>query len=330
MKNFTPFLFGNIPNWKLTMMSAAKSAAKKILPGCLLLYLACAYGQNSDSLGAASALAQTDIEFKSYIEESRVPANRQVVFHLELSWTGDMKRYQFTRIPQPGLTNLLLEMSSSSNKLETLPSGQTRSIKRISYQLSPLEMGMAYIDAVEVAYRDIVTGEDSRLFSQRMEIKIIEPVAEGRSRLEALIYIVLLILFSGTIAYFLVLYVRKRRSHRSLEEAETSPAERYHGRLAREIDPKSANLNEMTEQMSKLFREYLAEEFQIRTTESNLENMLERLKSAGVAAADITKLAELFQKLDVIKFAGSSVNPAEFSLLHSTIEDFLLQRKQLG
>lgn len=306
------------------------SAAKKILPGCLLLYMACVYGQNADSLGAASAPAPTDIEFKSYIEESRVPVNRQVVFHLELSWTGDMKRYQFTRIPQPVLTNLLLEMSSSSNKLETLPSGQTRSIKRISYQLSPLEMGMAYIDAVEVAYRDILTGEDSRLFSQRMEIRIIEPVAEGRSKLEALIYIVLLILFSGTIAYFLVLYVRKRRPRRSPESTEVSPAERYHGRLAREIDPKSANLSEMTDRMSKLFREYLAEEFQIRTTESNIENMLEQLKSAGVTAADITKLTELFQKLDVIKFAGSSVNPAEFSLLYGTIENFLVQRKQLG
>lgn len=306
------------------------SAAKKILPGCLLLYFACVYGQNTDSTGAAPSPAPTDIEFKSYIEESRVPVNRQVVFHLELSWTGDMKRYQFTRIPQPVLTNLLLEMSSSSNKLETLPSGQTRSIKRISYQLSPLEMGMAYIDAVEVAYRDILTGEDSRLFAQRMEIRIVEPVAEGRSDLEALIYIVLLTLFSGTIAYFLILYFRKRRSQGAPEAAETSPAERYHDRLAREIDPKSANLGEMTERMWKLFREYLAEEFQIRTTESNVETILERLKSAGVPAADITNLAELFRKLDVIKFAGSSVNPAEFSLLYGTIETFLVQRKQLG
>lgn len=305
-------------------------AAKKILPACLLLYVACGYGQNTDSLSAASVPAPTDIEFKSYIEESQVPANRQVVFHLELSWTGDMKRYQFTRIPQPVLTNLLLEMSSSSNKLETLPSGQTRSIKRISYQLSPLEMGMAYIDAVEVAYRDILTGEDSRLFSQRMEIKIIEPIAEGRSKLEALIYVVLLILFSGTIAYFLILYVRKRKDNRSLEHTETSPAERYHDRLAREIDPKGANLSEMTGRMSKLFREYLAEDFQIRTTESNVDAILERLQSAGVEAADIRKLTELFRKLDVIKFAGSSVDPAEFSLLYRTIEDFLVQRKQLG
>ncbi|MCB9087705.1 MAG: hypothetical protein H6628_05295 [Calditrichae bacterium] len=300
------------------MMFAAKKSSRHAC--CCMLPVGT--GKIPTALAQHPHTAPTDIEFKSYIEESRVPANRQVVFHLELSWTGDMKRYQFTRIPQPVLTNLLLEMSSSSNKLETLPSGQTRSIKRISYQLSPLEMGMAYIDAVEVAYRDILTGEDSRLFSQRMEIKIIEPVAEGRSKLEALIYVVLLILFSGTIAYFLILYVRKRKDNRSLEHTETSPAERYHDRLAREIDPKGANLSEMTGRMSKLFREYLAEDFQIRTTESNVDAILERLQSAGVEAADIRKLTELFRKLDVIKFAGSSVDPAEFSLLCRTIEDF--------
>ena len=43
---------------------------------------------------------------------------------------------------------------------------------------------------------------------------------------------------------------------------------------------------------------------------------------------DIDKLAEVFQKLDEIKFTGKLIDPSEFTNVYGTIEDFLLRRKQ--
>lgn len=269
------------------------------------------------------------IELRTYLDSPRVPLNRAVVFHVELSWIGDMSRYQITEIPQPVLTNLLLEGSGSSNRLEPLPDGRFRSTKSLTFQLKPIELGMAYIDGLVIKYRDTMTGETDALHSQRVMVEVIDPVPDGSmGGVWAAIYVVLLGIFAAAILYFGVLYFKRRKEARQARQPKVSLAEQYLKRLAQEVDPKGTNLNEMVVLLSKIFREYLAREFRIPAREASSEELYRHLSDAGVEENDLQRLRELFNKLDVIKFAGAEVDPAEFSLIYGTVEAFLVRRKK--
>ncbi len=270
------------------------------------------------------------IEFRAYVEQSRVPLNQKVVFHVELSWIGPLDRYAIQPLEQPILTNLLMEGSGAANRLIPLADGKYRSVKTITYQFRPMEMGMAYIDGILVQYRDRVTGEEDQLQSQRIMVEIVEPVAEGGKHVRALIYIVLLVLFFGTVAYFVVQFVRRRRQPESESPAAAVPlAERYLTKIGQEVDPRSTNLAEMTRRLSRLFREYLAREFECSTLEASTAEILAHLREKNLDQLEMSRLESVFLKLDEIKFAGKRVEPAEFMEIYGTIEAFLNKRKEM-
>lgn len=283
---------------------------------------------NADTLNA-SANQPSTIELKTYLKRSSVPLNRSVEFHLELSWIGDMSRYQIIQIPQPVLTNLVMEGSGSANRLEELGGGQYRSTKSITYKLTPLAIGMAYIDGLEVKYRDQKTGEVDALYSQRMSVQITDALPdESGSSFLAIIYIVLLGVFFVSVLYFLALFFKRRKQAKSAVEPEIPLAERYLKKLSHEVDPKGANLSEMTVQLSRVFREYLANEYNITTREASTKEIVSHLKAAGVNEAELRRVEELFEKLDVVKFAGGEVDPTEFSNMYGIVENFLYERKK--
>jgi hypothetical protein len=188
---------------------------------------------------------------------------------------------------------------------------------------------MAYINGLEINYRDTKTNEMDVLFSQRLQIKITEALPEKSGGVKALIYIVLLVIFFGAVIYFLFMFFKKRKSVKTVDEPVISLAEQFLQKLSQHVDPKGTNLPEMTVQMSKVFREYLSREFEIHPTMSDANEILERLRASGVEETQLNKLGELFQKLDMIKFAGGAVNPPEFSNMYGIIENFLMERKKL-
>ncbi len=285
---------------------------------------------HSDSLTAADSSRQGvhQIQLRTYVEESRVPLNRPVIFHLEVSWLGDLSDYQIDLTTQPILTNLLLEGSGAENRLEPLPNGEHRAVKSITYRFKPLEMGMAYIDGLVVKYTDRVTGQENELKSQRIMIEITEPVDEaGSGHGKAIIYSVLLLLFFALLLYGVVMYFRKRKEASSPEAPVISIPEKFLTRLSQEVDPRGTNLAEMTQRLSRIFREYLDQDFGIPARELSTRELLRELEKLGLEDSELTKLKDVLQRLDLIKFAGKNVDPAEFTGIYGAIENFLLKRK---
>lgn len=283
-----------------------------------------------DSLSAVHP-KDTIIEFKTYLESSQVPLNGMVIFYIELSWIDDMSRFHIAPIPTPHLTNLTMEGSGSSYKLSPLPNGAYKSVKTFTYQFRPLGMGMAYIDGLEIKYTDTVTGKSDILYSNRMMIKITEPLPENSTGMAlSIIYLVLLTIFALTIIYFGIKYVQKRKGAQKRSQQSVMPiAEQYLKQLSQEIDPKGANLNEMTNRLSKIFREFLSVEFHLPAGVVAGKEICEQLAAEGVAEGDIKRLNELFEQMDMIKFGGEEITPNEFSHIYTIVEDFLVQRKQV-
>lgn len=287
----------------------------------------------SDSLNTANTpdslhAPSRQIELSTYVEKSRVPLNQPVIFHVHVSWIGELSDYKIDLVSQPILTNLLLEGSGAENRLEPLPNGKQRAIKSITYRFKPLEMGMAYIDGIVVKYTDAATGKADELKTQRIMIEVTEPVAEsGGVHGKAIIYGVLLVLFFGVLLYAVVLYFRKKKQHQDATVPVVSIPEKFLTRLAQEVDPRGTNLAEMTQRLSRIFREYLDQDFGIPAREMSTSELLTELEKLGLEAADYAKLKDVLQRLDMIKFAGKNVDPAEFTGIYGAIENFLLKRK---
>lgn len=285
------------------------------------------FSQPSDSL---ITHFDQNIKLNAYVEESKVPLNRLVNLRIELSWPGKLNRYQIEPVSQPILTNLLLEGSGSENRLVTRPDGSLQSIKAITYRLRPLEMGMAYIDGLVIRYVDRESGDEDNLSSQRIMVEILEALPEeGDHQFRAIVYILLLVIFFGIIAYFIFLYFRKRHLARRSAVPVISLAETCLNQLSQEVDPRGTNLDEMINRLSKIFREYLDREFKLPARELSNREIIEQLESIDIDKIDQQNLTAVFEKLDVIKFARKDIDPNEFSHIYGTIENFLLKRKQL-
>jgi hypothetical protein len=295
----------------------------------LLVFTFAISAQTIDSVNTNvhSDTEKVTIQLNTSVESSQVPLNRKVVYHVELSWIGDLSRFRIEPIEQPILTNLLLEGSGSSNKLEPVEDGKFRAVKTITYQFKPVELGMAYIDGLIIKYEDMETGEQNELQAQRVMIEILDPIDEGKGGgFKAVIYIALLFIFFGSMAFFLARYINKRKLNAEVLPQDVCFAQEYLTRISQDVDPKSNNLSEMTSLLSKIFREYLSKDFHISAREASSQEIIEQLRIKQIDETDLIKMRELFERLNLIKFAGEQVNPSEFSNIYGTIEAFLLKQ----
>jgi hypothetical protein len=130
------------------------------------------------------------------------------------------------------------------------------------------------------------------------------------------------------VAYFLFQFVKKRRMIREDGVPAVSLPETYLNRLAQEVDPRGTNLAEMIQRLSRIFKEYLENDFHIRIRELSTRELIARLNGLELEDTDKNNLSAVFEKLDQIKFARKDIDPAEFTNIYGTIEGFLLKRKQ--
>ncbi len=292
------------------------------------------FAQSNDTVNTADTTQYSlqeiqKIQLRTYVESSKVPQNRPVIFHVELSWPGDLSRYRIEPVSQPILTNLILEGSGSENRLEPLENGKFKAIKSLTYRFKPLEMGMAYIDGVTVKYVDSVTGKEDRLTSQRVMVEIVEPLPDqGQGGVKSFVFLFLIIAFLVILGYFLFMYFKKKKEARQAIEPVVPLSEIYLNRLAQEVDPRGTNLDEMVTRLSKIFREYLDQEYGIRSRESSTSEIIEQLQKIEMDESSRMNLEMVFKKLDLIKFAGKNIDPADFTNIYGTIETFLLKQKE--
>jgi len=275
--------------------------------------------------------AATDVRLRTFLEKDTVPLNKEVVYHVELSWQGTLQRYRILKAGEPVLTNLKLRGSGSSNRFFTDKQGRPHSLKTITYYFTPQGMGMAYIDGVIIQYADAKSGDKESLISQRLGVKIIEAVAGRESRLNAgqLVVFILLALFILLLGYFLYRYsVMRKRAKEEAREVPPTLEELYRQRLKEEVKNGAQRATGRFGVLSKLLRNYLREKFDLPavSTFSEIENHI----PAETVGADLhNKLKALYDRSELSKFAGEEISDTEFQLFYDTVE-LLLERMTSG
>lgn len=270
---------------------------------------------------AADSL-DTQIELRTYLEQDKVPLNREVVYQVELSWNGELNRYQIADISDPVVQNLTLRGSGSANKVLTDAQGRPRAVKRITYYFTPLEMGMAYVDGATIRYKDMVTGSNESLIAQRLGVEIVEPLEEpgsGPGAGKVAVYVLVLI-FLGSIGYVLIRYYQQRKLQlREQQKARQTLEDRYSEMLHRELEPDDHNLRGSLDRLIKFLNRYLKEKFELETN-SDFEDVEPLLRERGIRNDLLEKLKDLSEHAERARFAGEEIAASDVHLFYDSIE----------
>jgi hypothetical protein len=287
------------------------------LSATLLLFLL------SSFLFAQNDSLSSEISLKTYLEEDSVPLNQEVVYHVELSWEGDLSRFSIGEIGEPVITNLSLRGSGSSNRITTSKNGKPLSIKRVTYYLKPLSIGMAYIDGLSIQYKENSSAKSETLFAQRIGVKIIDPVASDKDAFMpgTILLWILLIGFLAALAYFIFRYMQ-RRPKQEADAPQQSIEEKYLELQSETIHIANRASKENISDMSKLLAGYISEKFAI-TDKVDMPVIKEKLAHLKIEEELIQKISQMYEKAELARFAGEQVDIAEMHMFFDTIEHIL-------
>lgn len=291
---------------------------------CLVIWVIRAGAQNADSL-------DTQIQLHTYLEKNHVPLNREVVYHVELSWTGELSRYQIVEAVEPVVTNLKLRGSGSSNRFYMDNEGRPQSVKRITYYFIPKEMGMAYINGVTVKYQDNVTNDQNVLPAQRLGVEIVEPLPEESPGIAPanIVIFVLAGLFLIILVFFLWRYYQQRRAEKDREEEKPlSLEEKYLERMKETIEPDSESTRKNFEVLSRLLQRYLTEKYHLEGSALIYDVISVKLEQDRIDKVLLEKLKLFYDRSELTKYAGEDISVNEFHLFYDTVEMLLNRLKE--
>lgn len=293
-----------------------KLISKKALSIFVLILLISAIGI------ASPDSSQSSIQLKTFVEQDEVPLNREVVYIVELNWTGSLNKFQLESIEEPLTNNLKLSSSGSSNRFYQDENGLLHSVKRITYYFTPLEMGMAYIDGVIIKYKDIEIEQNASLMAQRLGVKIIHPVKDSRDSMftGTLFLWLITILFLGIVLFFLIKYWQRRKQIKKDEQITPITLEQKYMELLHEtIHPSGDAPDENLNELMRLLNSYIAEKWQLGDI-VGFNSLLSKLNEYKVDKDLELKLEALYKRGELTKFAGESLNQTEFHLYYDSVE----------
>ncbi len=272
-----------------------------------------------------------DITLHTFVETERVPLNREVVYHVQLQWSGDLSLYKISEISEPQVVNLIMRGSGSSNRVSMDEAGNPVSIKRVTYYFRPLEMGMAYVEGVTIKYEDTATQLQESLLSGRLGIKIIEPLPEpGQKGKAFLIWIGLasLVVMVSLLYFYYRAYIRKQSeaARVAIQKNETIE-ERYRRILKETIHFTSGNLKDNLIDLSRLITAYFSERYNFPAMNLSTENLLQVLREK-LSDDSYSRIQDFYQRADMIKFAGDLLTESEFHRLFDIVELVLENQKE--
>lgn len=285
------------------------------------------FAQTPDSTSPDS-LAEA-ITASVQVDRKEVPQNYSVTFTLRISWQGEVARYKIEKVDNPVLTNFEIVGNSSSNWVGEI-NGVKKVIQTYQYILKPLSLGMGYIDGLIIDYKDTKYDEIHSLVTNRLEVKVIDPVVETNWTLWLLTGagLVLLVVTTAATAIFI-----KRKNAREAEQRRhrlhlIPLEETYLNDLKQKINLNNSNSGESFSALSKLLKRYLSERYQIPAMEITSPEIVAELKKMALSEKLIDQLEEVLNACDLAKFSGGQVESGTLERCYTLVEDILNRNKR--
>jgi hypothetical protein len=291
------------------------------------IFLFCLYAWSQN----AGSGVKNDITLHTFVESDNVPLNREVVYNIELQWTGDLSLYKINDISEPQVTNLIMRGSGSSNRVSTDEAGNPVSIKRVTYYFRPVEMGMAYVEGVTIKYEDTSSQRQESLLSSRIGIKIIDPLPEpGKNGLGFITWLALVVFIVFLALLYFYYRSQKRKQAQAYQAAwqqQETIEERYQRVLKETIHFTTSNLKDSLVDLSRLITGYFSERYNFPAMNLSTENLLQVLREK-LSDDTFIRLQDFYHRSDMIKFAGEPLSESEFHRLIDIVELVLEKQKE--
>jgi len=301
---------------------------------CMSLILLCltfvtvGFAQTADTtqLHDSSSL-EGAIEATASIESRHVPQNRTLTYTVNVSWNGDLERYEIVAVEEPKLTNLDVVSTSSADWVGVVE-GIKKAVKKYEFVLSPNELGMAYIDATVIEYKDKAEEKTRRLITNRLEVEVGDPIVEHNNTFAIVAGLGFLAVIGASIAGFIFVKRRREREAELQHVQDTVPVEeRYLSQLKTEVDLQTPDKAATFSVLSKLFKQYLSDRYDVSAMELTTKEITDHLNKMAVSDKIVGQTEEILNACDVAKFSGSKVEHGTLERVYTLLEDILNQNK---
>ncbi len=296
----------------------------------LFIFFTSVFSQNSnqtDSSSLKKTVPESGISLSAQVNNNKVPFNRTIELLIQLKWYGNLDRYQVHQFDNPILNNLEIIANSSANKVSTV-NGENIAVQEYSFTLQPQSLGMSYIESVIIKYTDLDTDTEYSLTTNRIEIKVIDPIPEPGDK-SWILWLLLFIVLAG-VAYFMFTRVKQRKAERirrTQDEAEKAIPleEKYLKELKELVDLQNINFDivKSFSELSRFLRHYLKEKFKVPAEVTTTEDVMNELKKQQIDERFISEIKDILTTSDIIKFSGSHVEKNELVRIYGLIESSL-------
>jgi len=257
----------------------------------------------------------------------QVPQNRTAVVTIRLEWAGDLNRYEILKFDNPLVENLDIIATASSNRVQVI-GGVQMARRESQYTVRPDGLGMAYVDGIVIRYTDKTTGQEYRLTTSRLELKVIDPLPEPGSYL----WLVLLLaaLGAAAVTWVLVRRIRARRAEatrlaREQQQQQISLEEKYSLRLKEEVDLHQPELDVSGSfaRLSGVLRRYLAEKYSLPLISATTAQVRGLMREAEADEQAIDDTLAILEQADIAKFSGAAPQRSELERVYTILESML-------
>jgi len=276
-----------------------------------------------DSTVVTPLTKQESITLATRISHTEVPLNRTVNLHVSIKWRGSADRYEILDFENPALTNLEIVGTASSNRSEVVQ-GVVYTYKDYDFTLRPRELGMGYVEGVIIKYRNTATNQEQSLITNRISLKVIDPIPEEGSEANILWIVAsggILILAGGGGWYY---WRRKRR--RNEEEISAPPPlieESFLQELKQAINWDMPEFRQSFATLSKLYRRYLTQKFDLGALEFTTDELLRTMQEKSLDDWLIRDTREILTNCDLVKFSGDEGTRESLERIYGLIEKIL-------
>jgi hypothetical protein len=286
---------------------------------CLLFFTPQVFSKqitNSDSL-----LLRTEVSLAVRVDPLEVPLNRDLQCIIEISWEGDLDLIEIGDLEEPLFTNFTVEGSRSANRVIGVAGGR-RAYKEIVYILKPVNLGMGYIESTTLSYEDKTTGKSHSIRTQRIGAEVISAGPEPGERKKWWIYL-LPVAVILTFIPLILQFIRKRKSRQEVE-AEAPPIEEtYLHQLKETVDLKQDNKTDALSVLTKLFRHYLQEKYDIPALEATTKDLINIVNEQPLEDNWARRCKNLFENADIVRFSGQEASQSELDEAYTIVENIL-------
>ncbi|MCI0495770.1 hypothetical protein L0Z72_12265 [candidate division KSB1 bacterium] len=266
------------------------------------------------------------IKVTARVAVKEIPLNRPLIFTVQVEWSGDLNRYEIGEVEQPVVKNFIIKSNSSADRREVV-NGQLKAIREFDFELTPQELGMGYIEGVIVKYLDKASGESKHLITNRLDVKVIEPIREPGSYQWMFKWIILGVCLIALLVALVLSQRKKADEKRRLAEAvKIVPVEEKYLQELKDTIPLNSpdlDLKNSFSHISLILRKYLSDKYNFSATKVVADEIIDTLKQNNLPDRLSDNVKEILNTSDVVKFSGGEGARSDLERIYTLMENLL-------